>query len=393
MLALEILLWLGLFSIFYTYLFYPKSLQFLARNKKKQFEFELLPIQNLPRITIVMAAYNEERVIEQKVRSVFNGNYPNELIDFWVGSDCSNDKTNEILTELNKEYPTLKPHLFTERQGKINIINHFLKDAPNDIIISTDANNIFFENTIHELVSALLSDDNIGIVDSNVVHSNTADFNKGIGMQEHYYLNSEVKTKLAEGVLFHTITLFGGCFAMRKKLWKDVPSNFLVDDFLIGLSVVMQGYKSISNPKSQTFEDVNVDPIAEYRRKIRIGTGNFQVFFKHPLVLCNPFTKIGFVMFSHKILRWFGPFVLIFSLIATLILATSHPVYCVLLGIEILSIFISILDLCLRNINIKLPLIRFISHFYTSNICLLIGFFRYIKGVKSSIWSPTQRFQ
>ena len=391
MLALEILLWLGLFSIFYTYLFYPKLLQLLARNKK--LKYELIPISELPKITIVMAAYNEEKVIEEKVRSVFNGNYPNELIDFWVGSDCSNDRTNEILTQLATEYPTLKIHLFTERQGKINIINRFLKEVSNDIIISTDANNIFTQNTILELVSVLLSDDKVGIVDTNITRFNSNKSANNIGVQESFYLNNETNTKFAESMLFcTTVAPSGGCFAIRKKLWKSIPENFLVDDFLVSIYVLKQGYKIINNPNSKTFENINANPKVEYRRKIRVGTGNFQVFFHLPLTLINPFTKYGFIVFSHKVLRWFAPFILIFLLIATILLTSNSIIYQILLGIELLSIFLCILDLYLRKFNAKISLIRFISHFYTSNICLLIGFFRYIRGVKTSIWSPTQRF-
>jgi len=192
--------------------------------------------------------------------------------------------------------------------------------------------------------------------------------------------------------LFNCIAIFGGCFAIKKKLWTEVPSTFLVDDFYIGISVQKQGYKTITNPNAKTFEDVNVDEKVEYRRKIRIGTGNFQNFFHNPFLFLNIFSSIGFVMFSHKVLRWFAPFILIFVLIATIWFAFYNVFYVLLLGIEVLSILVCVLDLCLRRFSIQLPFIRFISHFYTSNICLLIGFGRYIRGVKSSIWSPTQRF-
>ena len=392
MITLKILLWTGLFGIFYTYLFYPKVLQFLVRNKK--LEYNKIPFADLPRVSVVMAVYNEEKVIEQKVRSVFNGNYPARLIDFYIGSDCSNDKTNTILTELKKEYPTLNIQLFTERKGKINIINHFLKEVPNDIVISTDANNIFLENTIYELVCALLSDENIGIVDTHIIRSNINKFANSIGKEELFYLNNETKTKLAESILFGVIAVpSGGCFAIKKKLWKEVPATFLADDFYVGISVAKQGYKTITNLNAKTLEDINTNPKVEYRRKIRIGTGNFQNFFCQPSIFLNLFTKIGFVMFSHKLLRWFTSFILIFVLIATIYLAFSSIFYTLLLGLEVLTILLCISDLLLRKFSIQLPLIRFISHFYTSNICLLIGFIRCIRGVKTSIWSPTERFQ
>ena len=390
MLVLEILLWCGLFSIFYTYLFYPKGLQLLAKNKK--LKYDLIPISNLPKISIVMAAYNEEKVIEQKIRSVFNGNYPNELIDFWVGSDCSTDATNEILTKLSQEYPTLKIHLFTERQGKTTMINRFLKDVPNDIIISTDANNIFFKNTIHELVSAISSDENIGLVDMQTINNNLN--SEGSSEQENTYTIQEAMTKHCEGILFGVIGCpFGGCYIYRKKLWIDVPVTFLGDDFTVCMYVLRQGYKTIANLNAKTFEDVSNNPILDFRRKIRISTSNFQNLFYFPKEFLNPFSKIGFVMFSHKTIRWLGPFILLFVLIATIFLSFDNMFYKIFLGIEMFSLLVCLLDLLLRKFNIHLFLLKHLTHFYVAQIAMIIGLYKYIVGVKTSIWSPTQRFQ
>jgi cellulose synthase/poly-beta-1,6-N-acetylglucosamine synthase-like glycosyltransferase len=389
MLILEILLWVGLFSIFYTYLFYPKLLQFLARNKKLR--YDLLPLSNLPKVTIVMAAYNEEKVIEEKVCSVFNGNYPNELIEFWVGSDCSNDRTNEILTKLSNEYPQLKVHLFTERQGKINIINHFMKEVKNDIIISTDANNIFMEDTILELVSVLLSDDNIGMVETQPINHNLN--NEGSSYQENTYIKGEARTKYYESLLLRVIGgPFGGCYIHRRKLWKDVPSTFVNDDFTVCINILNQGYKTIININAKIYEDVSNNPKLDFRRKIRLATGDFQNLFYFPQLL-NPFSKIGFVMISHRVLRWFGPFILLFVLTVTILLTTDSTFYKIFLRIEIFSVIICSIEFLLRKININLFLLKHLTHFYLAQISMLIGFFKYLRGVKTSVWSPTQRFQ
>lgn len=164
-----------------------------------------------------MASHNEEKVIEQKIRSVFNSNYPVELIEFYVGSDNSSDKTNEILTKLASEYPQLKISLFNERQGKISILNKFIPNVSNEIVISTDSNNIFFPDTIHELVSALYSDEKVGLVDILMLHNNLN--TDGMSYQESTYISSEALTKYREGILFGvTAGPFGGCYAFRKKL-------------------------------------------------------------------------------------------------------------------------------------------------------------------------------
>jgi cellulose synthase/poly-beta-1,6-N-acetylglucosamine synthase-like glycosyltransferase len=196
-------------------LFYPLLIRFAAR--KKQLNYQLIPTAALPAVSIVMAAHNEEKVLEQKIRSVFNGNYPQELIEFYIGSDNSSDSTNEILITLSKEFPQLKITLFTERQGKINIFNKLVPQASNEIIISTDANNMFFENTIHELVSALCSDENVGLVDTLILHNNLK--NDGMSLQEHTYISTEANKKHYESILFGIAAgPFGGCYIFRKKL-------------------------------------------------------------------------------------------------------------------------------------------------------------------------------
>ena len=164
-----------------------------------------------------MAAYNEEKVIEAKIRSVFANNYPQELIEFLIGSDNSSDNTNQILLTLKEEFPQLKITLFTSRQGKINIFNQLVPLAKHELIISTDANNIFHNNTIIELVSAISSGDNIGLVDSYIMHTDLKE--DGMSHQENTYISQEAKTKFNEGILFGvTAGPFGGCYIFRKKL-------------------------------------------------------------------------------------------------------------------------------------------------------------------------------
>jgi len=190
-------------------------LKFIAKNKT--LSYPIISAVNLPPISVVMAAHNEEKVIDTKIRSVFDSNYPPELIEFLVGSDNSSDKTNEILLELQKEFPRLNVTFFTERHGKINIINQLVPQAQHELVISTDANNFFHHNTILELVSALCSDDKIGLVDSYISHSDLKE--NGMSLQENTYISIEAQTKHNEGVFFKvTAGPFGGCYIFRKKL-------------------------------------------------------------------------------------------------------------------------------------------------------------------------------
>jgi cellulose synthase/poly-beta-1,6-N-acetylglucosamine synthase-like glycosyltransferase len=338
-----------------------------------------------------MAAHNEEKVIEQKIHSVFNGNYPNELIEFYVGSDCSDDSTNEILTRLAEQYSQLKIFLFNERQGKINIQNQFLQLVENEIVISTDANNIFFEDTIYEFVS-VMQDENIGLIDISMLHNNLNE--KGMSYQENTYISTEAKLKYAEGMLFGAIGgPFGGCYAVRKKLWENVPDTFLNDDFYVNMIIYKKKYKAVTNYNAKIFEDVSNNPKNEFARKIRLATGDFQNLFRFFGMLMNPFTNVGFIMLSHRVLRWLGPFFLIFIFTASCILAIDIGFYFGLLIFEIACVCLCFVEILLKKMNINLFFIRYITHFFSSNLAMLLGFIKYCKGVETSIWSPTQRLQ
>jgi len=379
---LELLLWIGLFLLFYSYLFYPLILKIASKNKT--LTYPTIPSEELPPISIVMAAHNEEKVIETKIRSVLDSNYPKHLIEFIIGSDNSSDRTNEILLTLKEEHPQLNITIFTERQGKINIFNQLVPTAKNDIIISTDANNIFQKDTMVELVSSLCSDDKIGLVDSLILHTDLkAD---GMSLQENTYISSEANIKYNEGLLFDvTAGPFGGCYIFRKDLWTNIPSNYLVDDLFVHTWIVKKGYKTFFNKNAITNEDVSNNPILEFKRKIRIATGSFQNLFTFFSDYINPFSNFGFVMLSHKVVRWSGPFLLLFVLVATIFLVTTNLIYSILLVIELCSIFLCIIDIIQRKFNIHLYLIRHLTHFYLSNIAILLGFVRFIRGVKSSI--------
>ena len=385
----EIILWLSIFCIFYTYLFYPLILKIAAGNK--QLHYELTPYSKLPAVSIVMAAYNEEKVIEQKIRSVFNSNYPNELIEFYVGSDCSNDKTNEILLMLAQEYPQLKVTLFTERQGKIQILNQFFSCVKNEIIVITDANIMFDRNTLIELIS-LFADEKIGLVDTQIIHTNLQ--KNGISYQEHTYLSYETSKKYRESVLFGIIAgTFGGCYAVRRALLENVPKNFLVDDFFICVNVILKNFKTVININARVFEDISNDAKIEFKRKIRIATGGFQNTFFFLGKLINIFSTVGFVMLSHKVVRWFGPFFFLFIFFSLAYLSFYSQIYLSLFIFAVFCILICCIDIFLQKFNIHLFFIRYLTHFFISNFALFIGFFRYLRGVKSSVWSPTQRHQ
>jgi cellulose synthase/poly-beta-1,6-N-acetylglucosamine synthase-like glycosyltransferase len=185
---------------------------------------------------------------------------------------------------------------------------------------------------------------------------------------------------------------FGGGYAIRRELFFKIPPNFLVDDFYINMKILEKGFKAINNPQAFVYEDVSNNLYIEFKRKIRIATGNFQNL-KFFAFLLFPLTKgLAFCFLSHKVLRWIAPIFLITALISNILLA-SISFYKILLVLYLFTFIIPIIDGLLRKLQIDITLVRFFTHFYSMNIALLLGFFKYLKGVKSNVWQPTKRHQ
>jgi cellulose synthase/poly-beta-1,6-N-acetylglucosamine synthase-like glycosyltransferase len=345
----------------------------------------------LPQVSVLMAAHNEESVIQAKLESIIASNYPLDKLEIIVGSDCSNDRTNSILSDYASRYPHISFVEFNQRQGKIAIVNHLLAMAKFPIIISTDANVMFNPSTVFELVK-YFKDPNVGLVDSRMVNKGLS--KSGISIQESTYITHEVMIKHREGLLWGSmIGPFGGCYAIRKELFCSPPSNFLVDDFYISMKVIEQGKRCINNLNALATEDVSNRLTEEFRRKVRIGTGNFQNLWQFAALLWPPTKPVAFSFFSHKVIRWFGPILLLLTAISTIALSfQSQFFHGVLVGIVII-LSIPLIDFILKSFKLHISLFRFVTHFFSMNLALLVGLIKYFKGVNSNVWQPTQRNQ
>ena len=185
---------------------------------------------------------------------------------------------------------------------------------------------------------------------------------------------------------------FGGCFAIRKTLFSKVPDTYLVDDFFLNMCVLEEGKLCINEPKAIVYEDVSNDLKTEFKRKIRISAGNFQNL-RHFFSSLFKFNKTAFVFFSHKVLRWTSPFLLLTSFTILILTYKESTLNQILLFAYLSSITIVLIDLFLSKVGIHLKAFRYMTHFISMNAALLIGFFKFLKGSKNSVWQRTERLQ
>lgn len=391
MIAVQVIFWLCVLGVAHSYVLYPLLLKILAGNKKLP-DTPLPSEADLPHVYVLMAVYNEEAVLQQKMDSMLESDYPADKIHFLIGSDSSTDNTNNILKSYTEKHRNITCKIFSARTGKIPIINQLYTEntfTETDILLLTDANVMFTPETIPQLVKHLSRPD-VGLVGANVLNSGMR--SDGISIQENQYIKGENNTKFNEGVLWGVMMgAFGACYALKARLFKPVPTGFKVDDFYITMQVLRQGYKSIKVPAAVCYEDVSNEISEEFRRKSRIAAGNFQNLASFPDLLWPPFKPVAFAFFSHKVLRWFGPLLIIAAYILNMCLFNVNVFYRVTFLVQNLLLLVPLIEILFRRIGIHSIPLRFVTYFMYMNLALLAGLINYLKGDRQNVWEPTKR--
>lgn len=342
----------------------------------------------LPRVAILMAVYNEEAILESKLDSLLHTNYPLDKLEIFVGSDASTDRTNEILRYYAQKHPKIKYEIFHNRTGKPEIINNLRKKVNAGILVLTDADAIFDKNTLNNLV-APFGDPNVGGVQANVL--GRVNPQEHVSAQEINYTRREFLIKKGESVKGAIIGAFGACYAIRSELYKNVPRGFNVDDFFIFMNILASGYKTVIAPKANCRLILSGKSKVQFRRKTRISMGNFQNLY-HFRDFINPFLNFAsFAFFSHKVIRWTGPFLMILMLMANIFLIPGSTFFSWVFYGQVFFYFLAGIDEVLKIRGINFMPLRSVNHFVLMNIALLIGFFRVMTLKSDGTWDNREK--
>ncbi|MDP2388509.1 MAG: glycosyltransferase [Bacteroidota bacterium] len=370
----------------HTYIFYPLWI-IASTPKKKQNEELYLETDELPTIDVLLAAYNEEKVLEEKINTMLNTTYPIGKLNIYIGSDASTDRTNEIIRSFVEKNSNVHLVEFPGRTGKSGIINKLAENATADLFVLTDANVMFFPDTFFKLVQHF-KNPKVAQVAANIVK--VAPKTEGIAKQEINYIQFENKIKYAESLRWKSVMgAEGGCYAIRKEWFAPVPKNFYMDDFYITMNVIEKGGYALFEPEAICHEDVPTSGDEEFKRKVRISIGNFQNLNRYKGLLLNG--GIGFAFISHKVLRWHTPFFLIFCFILSFILSFYNNLFFFFFAMELLLLLSPAFDAIFSSKKNPSGLFRYAAHFVKMNTALLKGFFVWAWGVESNIWTPTKR--
>jgi cellulose synthase/poly-beta-1,6-N-acetylglucosamine synthase-like glycosyltransferase len=389
-----IVFWLSVALMFHSYALYPLLLRLFAAGKKQNNITYPLTDEELPDVYVVFAVYNEERVIREKLESLFNTNYPPDKLKVYIGSDNSTDATNSIVQEFAAMYPQLVFNLYKGRNGKAQILNRLVADikakghSADAVFVFTDANVFFTPTTLFELTKHFRNK-TIAQVAANILNKGVrAD---GISHQEKSYIQRENHVKYLEGLNWGSMMgAFGACYAMRANAWTDIPANYLMEDFYLSMHILSGGGKAIMELNAICYEDVSNEVEEEYKRKVRIQAGNFQNLGVYWPLLFR-FNAVAFCFFSHKVIRWLGPVFILLAYVANICLLPVSSFYLFTFVVQNLLLLSPIIDKVLKQLGVHLVILRFASYFYIMNFALVKGFVMYTQGVKTSAWNPTKR--
>lgn len=374
---LVIIFYLALFLTIYTYIIFPVLLFIITKIFNEEDEKVQQDIKDEPRVAVICAMYNEEKIVRNKIDNFLNLKYRN--IKFYIGSDGSNDKTNLIL----KQYSTNNKIIVYEfpRRGKVYVINDLISKANADILVFTDANSMFKNDAIQHLLKHF-SNKKTGVVCGRLKL-----IKKGQTSGEGFYWHYETAIKKLESIFSCVMGANGAIYAIRKKLVAPISINTINDDFIISMRVLERGYGIVFEENAVAHEEINHDDSVEFRRHIRDGAGHYRALF-HLYRLLNPLKlKIFFLYVSHRVIRWFVPMFLILMLICPIFIKECILIK-LLFVVEVIFYFLAVMGWLTKT---KSKVFYIPYYFIYINIALLFGFCRNILGIQKATWNSTAR--
>ncbi len=380
-LLLEISFWITVFVLAYTY----GGFSILLAVVGKILNRDVKKADIRPSMSIIIAAYNEESSIAQKLDNMLGLDYPADKLEIIVASDGSDDATNDIVSGYKHRGVNF---LDRPRRGKIFALNDAVNQSTGEILVFSDANTMFMADALNKLASNF-ADAEVGGVCGNQKHLNErAGDNSSKGEKLYWAYDKWLKTM--ESRTGSIVSADGAIYAIRRSLYKMPAFTDVTDDFAISTGVVEQRYRLVFENEAYAYESASSRAGDEFWRKVRImNRGLRGVVLRKGLL--NPF-KYGFysvILFSHKVLRRLVPVFLIFLFGVTLSLSPERQFFFVMTLLQGLFYLFALFGYALRNNRLGSSKILYIPFFYClANAAALVAITRLLRGKRIELWQP-----
>lgn len=384
---IDLLFSLSLLCLLFTYFIYPMSLRVLGRILRQEntsYHSQNTSEQNLPQVTFIVAAYNEEDVLDDKIKNFNVLDYPKEKIEILIGSDGSRDRTNEIL----KQAPSYITAVINEQnQGKAAVLNQLVALAKGDILIFCDANTMLERNTVRKLVSHF-QNPQVGCASGRLILRDSGDYSLSEGESIYWTMESEIKR--LESRLGVLMGVNGALYSIRKELFREIPvKKPVMDDFWVCIEILLQNYQVVYETAALGVETTSAVALGEFKRKIRIGQANFNYLWRF-LALLRPWQPLQALAFlGHKLTRWFAPHFLIILLVTSFL---QGSLWLTAFGyLQVVFYLMALWAHLTQDSKNQLPFSKTAYYFSIMNLALLIGFFQSFKTQRGGGWERIAR--
>ncbi|MDF1844699.1 MAG: glycosyltransferase family 2 protein [Rubripirellula sp.] len=375
-------------ALAYVYLVFPMAMVMVAKCAAP-IERGALGDRELPSVTLIIPAYNEESVIGQKLRNALALDYPEERLEIIVGCDGGSDQTAAIAESLaNSRIRILD---FSERRGKAAVINDVVEQANGEVLLLCDANVMFAADSLRLLVQVLAAD-NVGAV-SGDVRLDSARSSFGAGESAYYRLERAVHR--GESAIASVMGVDGGMYVLRKELFRSIPNDTILDDFTISMGVIRAGHRILYFEEAIATENATEAAKIEYERRVRLSAGAAQALLRGNFPPLSQTLDL-WLFISHKLLRWLSPFLILIALAAAVALTFQQgPYWVTMLGRTVVIAFAGLLLVAaVGGISTRLrkkPLIGIPFYFVMSQVAIARGMLKGVRGQLDPRWERTLR--
>lgn len=376
--------YISVFLISYNYVLYPVLIMLLARKRP---DIDTVPPSQdtPPTATLVIAAYNEERVIEAKIKNSLALNYPKDRLHILIVTDGSSDGTPDIV----RRYADQGVRLLHDapRRGKTAALNRAVAATTTDIVVFSDANNMFNENALRELVKHFADPRVGGVCGIKQIYS-APDRESSLG--DSLYWRYESAIKQAESRFDSITNADGEIFAIRRSLYESIDESVINDDAEITFSLVRKGYRVLYERAAASFEHASIRIEDDFYVKVRMVSGGFQIVVRHWWFLFPPRQWFALAFVSHKLLRWLAPELMIVIALTSLRLIDETRFLAVVI-LQVIFYSLAIAGWRARGQEHVSPLIYVPFYFCAMNLAALLGLYRYIVRTQTTHWRKAER--
>lgn len=368
----------------YSYLGYPVLLYIFSFNRKGKTGYSN---GDEPAVSMIIAAYNEEKVIALKLQNTFALDYPSSKLQVIVAAYGSTDATATIAASFDH---VLVLHEY-ERRGKAAAINKAIQHAVNPIVVLTDANTVLSTQTLKQLIAPFADGQTGAVAGEKKVISVDGAAVSGEGL----YWKYESWLKQQETKFYTVVGAAGELFALRKELFVPVPEQTITDDFFISINVNFQYKKVLYAANAVSTETASPSLADEWKRKVRIAAGGIQSLSLLPKAL-NPFLYplLAFQFFSHRVLRWVfcaPAFFFLFLSNVVLVLTNTGEIFVWILILQVLFYIFALTGWQLARNNRSFFLFNIPFYIVFMHAAMLAGIVRYANGQQSVLWEKAER--